>query len=129
MYLAYNSRIVGSIVNKFPDYQTLKLTKQGGTGKERFENIVKKIAKLPKTKSFFNLTSSNMTRKPCGSGTGSGSGGDENSDTSDERVGSADGLDPEKEEGCDPPEGAGDESDFTAANDAATTEDSDSFSD
>ena len=65
MYLAFNSRTVGTIVNKFPNYQILKLTKLGGKGKQRLINIMEKITEfrgeaqeLEKTKTLFNPSSS-----------------------------------------------------------------------
>ena len=85
MYLAFNSRTVGTIVNKFPNHQILKLNKQGGKGKQRLVNIMKKIEEfrteaqdLEKTKSLFNPASSSKSRndgRRSGAGSGQGSGG------------------------------------------------------
>ena len=64
MYLAFNSRTVGVIVNKFPNNQILKLIKQGGRGEQRLVNIMNKIAEfraeaqeLEKTKKLLNPAS------------------------------------------------------------------------
>ena len=70
MYLAYNSRTIGTIINKFPDGQILKLNKQGVTGRKRLENVLIKITEfrgeaqaLEKTKSMLTLAASNKPRE------------------------------------------------------------------
>ena len=85
MYLAFNSRTVGTIVNKFPNYQILKLNKLGGRGEQRLEKIMNKIAEfrteaqeLEKTKSLFNPASATKSRRDgrgSGGGSSQGSGG------------------------------------------------------
>ena len=70
MYLAFNSKIVGVIVNKFPNNLILKLTKVGGKGQQRLINIKDKIIEfrgeaqeLEKTKSLYNPSNSVKARK------------------------------------------------------------------
>ena len=70
MYLAYSSKIIGTILNKFPDGQILKLNKQGVTGRKRLENVLIKITEfrgeaqaLEKTKSMLTLAASNKPRE------------------------------------------------------------------
>ena len=81
-YLAFNSRTIGTIINKFPDGQILKLNKQEGTGKERLENVLMKITEfrgeaqaLEKPKSMLASTASNKPKKRYETGQGSGPGG------------------------------------------------------
>ena len=70
MYLAFNSKTVGVIVNKFPNNLILKLTKVGGKGQQRLINIKDKIIEfrgeaqeLEKTKSLYNPSNSVKARK------------------------------------------------------------------
>ena len=81
MYLAFNSRTVGVIVNKFPNNQILKLNKQGKRGEQQLVNIMNKIAEfraeaqeLEKSKNLLNPASTTKPRKD-GRGSGQGSGG------------------------------------------------------
>ena len=82
MYLAYNSRTIGTIINKFPDGQILKLNKQGVTGRKRLENVLMKITEfrgeaqaLEKTKSMLTSGALNKSRERYEADQQSGLGG------------------------------------------------------
>ena len=69
-YLAFNSRTIGTIINKFPDGQILKLNKQEGTRRKRLENVLMKITEfggeaqaLEMMKSMLALAASNKPKK------------------------------------------------------------------